>query len=51
MLMEKDDIEQLFNSLIEALESYGNCDSILSMIEDARYEFEQQGDIIDSDEV
>lgn len=50
MLMEKEDIEQLFESLIEALESFRTSDAVLNLVEEARYEFETQVDIMRSSE-
>jgi hypothetical protein len=50
MLMEKEDVEQLFESLIEALESFRASGTVLNLIEEARYEFETQNDTISSAE-
>ena len=50
MLMEKEDIEQLFESLIEALESFRTSGTVLNLVEEARYEFETQVDMMGSSE-
>ena len=50
MLMQKEDIDQLFESLIEALGDFQASDTVLGMVEDARYEFETENDLDDVDE-